>query len=414
VFRTYPPSPNIMNVSSQEDSQNGSCSDDKNSSSPGASLSLSLSSLPSLPSLSSSRMDKSQSQSKPKSDIKEDEIRHCLNNVEAVNLWELRHLALSEGGLKSIALRRQAWPKLLAVHQVLWNAQQPQQKQKQPQQPPQQQAPSLYLYHPTPKDIKAVRKLVKGAISWNIPNDAAPNHHPPPPPPPSSSTMTVDGDTGKAINTDSGDKKTPLSPRRVVSFHLPKDDHANEDDGDDGNNTPLPSSCSKQERTVVRKVLTHLKRIHPDYVQFAGLQNLVALLLVVLESPSMTSIVVQQLVDYHWRLLPILKKHTSTYLPLLKVWDPVLHHHLTTTLGVGIGIGIQESTPLLRISASWIPGWFTQDISNVSVLLRLWDVFLVSHPTFVMYVHKCVHKCIHTCIHTGTVQMFIDALFDLI
>jgi hypothetical protein len=103
---------------------------------------------------------------------------------------------------------------------------------------------------------------------------------------------------------------------------------------------------------------------------------------------------VQQLADYYRRLLPILKKHTSTFLPLLKVWDPVLCHHLTRTLEMGIGI--QESTPLLRILASWIPGWFTQDISNVSVLLRLWDVFLVSRPTCVMYVHKCMHKCMHT------------------
>jgi hypothetical protein len=72
-----------------------------------------------------------------------------------------------------LALRRQAWPKLLAVHQVLWNAQQPQQKQPQPQAQQQQEAPTLYLYHPTSKDIKAVRKLVKGTISWNITNGGA-------------------------------------------------------------------------------------------------------------------------------------------------------------------------------------------------------------------------------------------------
>jgi hypothetical protein len=63
--------------------------------------------------------------------------------------------------------------------------------------------------------------------------------------------MTVDDDTGKANNIDIGDKKTPLSPRRVVSFDLPNDDHANEDNY--GNTNPLPPLVASKDAQLLER-----------------------------------------------------------------------------------------------------------------------------------------------------------------
>lgn len=47
---------------------------------------------------------------------KQDEIRRCLqgNSEEQVDLWNLRQLALSRGGLAG-GMRKCAWPKLMGI-----------------------------------------------------------------------------------------------------------------------------------------------------------------------------------------------------------------------------------------------------------------------------------------------------------
>eukprot|EP00814_Leptocylindrus_danicus_P005225 CAMPEP_0116036590 /NCGR_PEP_ID=MMETSP0321-20121206/21333_1 /TAXON_ID=163516 /ORGANISM="Leptocylindrus danicus var. danicus, Strain B650" /LENGTH=87 /DNA_ID=CAMNT_0003514201 /DNA_START=30 /DNA_END=290 /DNA_ORIENTATION=+ len=58
------------------------------------------------------------------------EIELTLNEWD-VDIWRLRELALSEGGLMNQELRRKAWPKLLGIsgediaqHREKWRAQQ--------------------------------------------------------------------------------------------------------------------------------------------------------------------------------------------------------------------------------------------------------------------------------------------------
>ena len=51
---------------------------------------------------------------------KQHEIRCCLDGIEEeVDLWKLRDLALSRGGLIHAQIRKQAWPKLVAAHEQI-------------------------------------------------------------------------------------------------------------------------------------------------------------------------------------------------------------------------------------------------------------------------------------------------------
>lgn len=47
------------------------------------------------------------------------EIRSCLDGEDQVNLWHLRELALTRGGLLSSQLRKRAWPKLAGSHELI-------------------------------------------------------------------------------------------------------------------------------------------------------------------------------------------------------------------------------------------------------------------------------------------------------
>jgi hypothetical protein len=272
---------------------------------------------------------------------KEDQIRHCLhpssplrdadtnnNAPTTIDLWELRHLALTRGGLLSKKWRQRAWPKLVGAYQGLYMTTSVHQT----------------LHHPTKEDIQDIKQLV-------------------------NTTQRVWKAT---TNTD--DKDEDISPRhrasRRVSFELP---------GEEEEELPPTAETTsafstKEERQVLRKVLIHLKRMHPEVsLEDSGLPARIAVLLANLNhAPSHTSLVLQQLVRYHWNQPN--DRQFTVFQYLLQVWDPLLSHHLTATIQ-------DDNTELYFTSSSWITNWFAKDIPNLGILSRLWDAFLVSHPS---------------------------------
>jgi hypothetical protein len=319
-------------------------------------------------------------------ETKEEWIGDCLSSPENINLWELRQLAISQGGLLSVKWRQRAWPKFVAAHESIWRAQKQQQQQQLDKSDNDNE-----LYHPTLEDIKEIRRLVKQTV-WSLrPNTNTSSSRSQKEPPSGSinqpsqepqkdandkdesnkENQSYESNNKNADNDNDNPSKSDGLLRRV-SFQVPEDATTA---------CTTTTSTNKEERQMLRKVLIHLKRTNPSYSQFPGIQNLIAVLFIVLQqSASTTSLVVQQLITHHW-VPPKGDTPSSTddfYMRVLQRCDPVLYQFWGSEYGV-------SSTPY-PIRSSWIPCWFSQDIFQLNVLLRIWDVFLVSHPQLPMYV----------------------------
>ncbi len=274
-------------------------------------------------------------------DSKEVDIQCCLTGAsdhQSVDLIQLRELASSSGGLKTIALRRQAWPKLLASHQVLLEG-------------PRVSRP------PTSPDLRAIQRLVQ-RTKWS-------KHQI------TKSPKTFDELLGLMLQSEISPMRTPSITEpdsftnriRRVSFDLDLDD------SEEPSHRQL-LQLAKEERKVLRKLLIHIHRCHPDTPLYDGMQNLLAVLWIVLETPSLTSITSLQLIQFHWRPQP-----SDFFMRLLSLWDPILYQHFHF-LGY-------DQTPSC-IADSWIPHWFSNDLNDLEVLLRIWDLLIVSPPTTIM------------------------------
>lgn len=303
-------------------------------------------------------------------DSKELEIHRCLtaNGIDSsgqhpqVDLIHLRKLAESPGGLKTLALRRLAWPKLVAAHQVLWEG--------PPVAPTQQQQPaavnsreihrlvqrtkwSKYQITKSPKTFDELLGLVLKTDVLRLPTPRQ---------------SFADLSEGASDSVNNANTTTTVTNRiRRVSFDL----DIPLDDVEELSHRQL-IQMAKDERQVLRKLLSHIYRCHPDAPLYDGLQNLIAVLWIVIESPSLTSITSLQLIQYQWK-----PQSPTLFMKLLAVWDPDLHEHFC----------IQEPShaPPHCIANSWIPHWFSNDLKDLDVLLRIWDVLLIHPPTTIVY-----------------------------
>jgi hypothetical protein len=187
------------------------------------------------------------------------------------------------------------------------------------------------------------------------------------------------------------------------------------------------SKATRQEQQVLTNVLLNLLRQPPRYFPYVGIQSVTAVLLLQLESPSLASLVLQQLASYSLRDYCICAGRTTTttttttipitgtvmeqeqdndddtpttcnqsqtnkdthdddddndhdqdeFMQLLQRVDCKLWRHLTDN-------GISKTPDC--IATSWIPCWFAQDIPHLDIIGRLWDVFMVSQPSCCLYV----------------------------
>mmetsp|Transcript_36995 Transcript_36995/g.81028 ORF Transcript_36995/g.81028 Transcript_36995/m.81028 type:complete len:903 (-) Transcript_36995:1020-3728(-) len=179
--------------------------------------------------------------------------------------------------------------------------------------------------------------------------------------------------------------------------------------------TPKMSVRTKQEQDILLNILTTVLRTPPSNASgedgscateageggerlhyTSGLHSLASLLLINLESPSLTSLTMQRLSTHHLRdvMRSTLTELSATvriaFLPLLERVDPHLHSHL-------VDGGITSDVPF---ATGWIVSWFAHEggtgtgndtggrngLLNLDVASRLVDVFLCSHPLMPVYV----------------------------
>jgi hypothetical protein len=393
-------------------------------------------------------------------DSKEWEIQSCLhgsssssrntstntstntNNASSsvsVDLTHLRHLALSPGGLKTVALRRQAWPKLVAAHQVLYSYQHdhhpataaageaataatsageaataavesPTNDRRTRRTIQRLAARAKWSKHQITQSPKTFHELLGLVLSTEEAASIVPPFTPENAPYQGILTTPSSSSLPRHTPTTTSTTTTNRILRRV-SFDVSLDDihHAGEDkEAAAAARREQLQQLRRDERQVLCKLLEHLHRCcccghdhdhdqYSSYILQDGIQNRLAVLWIVLESPSVTSITSLQLVQYPWRMKRIRQElqdgcdasddeddddDDDLFLQLLLVWDPTLYHHLRT-LGY-------HATPTC-IQTSWVPHWLSQDLKDLGLLLRIWDVlFAVPAPTTIMYVHDSI------------------------
>lgn len=284
-------------------------------------------------------------------DSKECIIQNCLNGSDTglVDLTVLRQAACSPCGLCSMALRRQAWPKLVAAHHVLF-------RDDLVIPPPLHGSCSTATdsSHFTTKQLWNLVQLVRWSkhspfarVESSLSLDLSMAS-------PSSLSLSP------APHTPQKHQHHKKKSRRIRTVSFEQDILANE------------------EQYTLLQLLKHLQRCYPDLKIHQATADLLAVLWRVLELPSLTSITSLQLFQNHWQPLP--DSAVSFFPDLLEGMDSELYHHFQK---VG---GANNARTTHCIQESWIPYWMSRDVEHFHLLARLWDVLLSSHPRAIMYV----------------------------
>ena len=374
------------------------------------------------PTMFPSNHQQTQTQTQSSIEAKEDDIYACLMGrtttktttttttttkpTEWINLWALRELALTRYGFVSWYMRKQAWPKLLRIHELLLLLDTNHHHHH-------------HHHHPIGIDchhFQQIQQWVQEQLFWKI-QDHLQYHH-----------------VRKHRTNSTTQQRRQRQRQRQVSFSLEPDTMFSLQyqqqqqtiiDGDDTASststrnttrtmmtmtTMTQSNCpvkpNKYEQHVLFNILLNWLRQDSSHIPFKGIQNVTAVLLIQTESPSITSLLLDQWTKYYYNVVVVphstfmdnsstvmddphphhphhCHPHTnqrhpsSLFLPLLQQVDPTLYQHWRIH-------GI-HTTPSC-IQDSWIPLWFTQDILRLDIITRLWDVLLVSHPLASMYV----------------------------
>ena len=300
---------------------------------------------------------------------KEQEIASCLNgnfSNDQVDLWKLRQLALSPGGLGST--RKRTWPKLLGADQLLLLKQSNNAKGLKGD-----------SREPSPAEIQQVQKLVRKS-HWNIQEHLR------------VSKLKKKQQRLDELMMQKKTSQTAAGADRQVSFALPSTIQVSADDATVGSmDTSILSiqstatsatitKLSKQEQQILSNVLVTLLRqsktsssSSSSFQPYHGIQSVAAVLLMQLESASLSSLALQQMTSYQLQSFCVGKSDDfgAEYMSLLKLADPSLYRHLQDS-------EIRETPRCIR--DSWLPSWFSQEVASLDVAARLWDVMIVSHP----------------------------------
>jgi hypothetical protein len=361
----------------------------------------------------------------------------CSNNE--VNLWQLRELALLPGGLMCPQLRKRAWPTLLGfqskilsnsiieagvtpmlmtaclshqdlrameqdISRTVWNVQDHLMASKRQQKQLEEQ---MQLFIKQQRE----RRRVSFALLATVVHD---DDHVVVSPTSLGSDPISDfeeedspreSDPQFKFASQYFDMKNKAADTSVVGDDKQiQDDDSSSDITSDDNTSILTHDTNftlssrvvrwrqttEQELKVLFNVISSLLRTRPErsdyfeddrYHYSPGLQDVTAVLIINLESPSIASLVLQQLAVTHFRdtMRPdrtVLDMAVDmTFMPLLDMVDPTLHQHLAEQAGL----------TLPPIARTWISSWFTQDVTDIRVASRIMDILLVSHPLAVVY-----------------------------
>lgn len=334
---------------------------------------------------------------------KENEILDCLQGTnDVVDLWKLRELALSKGGLLTPNLRKRAWLKLTACHEqvlsskpyqplvdpsrfdmeglrhdvskTIWNVEEhlvASKKEQKEQDAKQQQ----YL--------ELQKQRGQKRVSWAPMASPVPGTRSDPPKTIATSPATDDGDE------TNNDESSNLSCDDMEAFSPGHSVLTQETNFTLSSRVVRWRKASIQEQKILFNVITAVLRTEAApsphfeddrYHYFSGLQDITALLIINLESPSLTTMVLNRLAEGHLRdsmrsdRLIVETAIAHMFMPLLELVDSGLYDHLHAA-------GIV----LPAFARRWITCWFSQDVPNVQTASRIMDVLMASHPLMPMY-----------------------------
>ena len=295
------------------------------------------------------------------------EIRACLDGDDLVDLWHLRELALTRGGLVSCLVRKRAWPKLTGAHrQVLLHASGG------------DTVSSAQMLEVTKQDMDLLHADLTSHAVWNIQEQVWVNRE-------EERVRKVSFVPGlAAVSPALSSGGNP--PSSITTNAI--DDHDEEQTSTIVSTNPSITSTrtSPQEQRAIRNTLVSVLRTRPPmndnsttctrrYHYYPGLHDLTALLLINLESPSLASLILTKLASHSLRDALSRDLHQAipmVFVPLLKKVDP----RLSRKLPEGTSAVVQQ----------WVQSWFASHATHVRAASRLADVFLVSHATMPMYV----------------------------
>lgn len=316
-----------------------------------------------------------------------------IEEVRAIDLWHLRQLALSRGGLINSNLRKQAWLKLVDSNEkiLLTSSTVPLNNTHLAV----EVVPSATFNFTTLSDreINLIKHDIENCI-WNIEAEIKRSF---------SNKDSFKKDLRQSVEDDtslisfesaSGHLYMPATKpaSRASSAILPQCDNSIATVGGSPVLKPGPIYVRRkgEERSLLLNIITSILRTSPDELKligmerlfyFPGMQNILAPILITLQSPSLTSLTFKQLSQYHLKDAmsqtydDIEATIRSILLPLLEHFDKPLYDLLFQC----------EMNDPCSFALRWVLSWFASDISDYDIISRLFDAFLVSHYTFPIY-----------------------------
>lgn len=284
-----------------------------------------------------------------KCEDKAQEIRECLQlHSEScggtVDLWELRQLAISPGGLLSPALRQVAWPLLagLSTSNLEDNS-------------------DDEIYEPLDETVaESVQKDIEASV-WNL------------------DELVRQSQTGKEgfwyspllhANNTADKAKGDAPPGLVLSSPCSSSETSQDESRSTGCSIPEKtksiSTPTPQDQIILKKMLTQVFQGQSEY-PVAGLADLASLLVINLESTEVASLLLSRL---------------TTYLLKAAFGGATLE-----SMQTAMQLLLKEFQPQMAVnSTEKALAWFSSVFHpNPQASSRLIDAFLVSHPLFPLY-----------------------------
>ena len=385
---------------------------------------------------------------------KADDILSCLGGVQAtavtrksrqdisskeeqervVDLWCLRQQALTRGGLLNASIRKQAWLKLVDANEDVLMSPSTQEVIQIERKP---NGNAINFAKLSDEEIKMIKLDIKKCI-WDIKAEMKRSRHSKNYTNPSTVSGSVSKDENASLASlesvsgqiDAEDQHS-LAPETVATF-------TSCDESFNSNTIEKPhlilspkagivsqsfARHRKEQQLLLLNIITSVLRTSEEELRelgmerifyFPGMHNVAAPILITLQSPSLTSLVLKRLAQYHLKdsmvstFVDIQATIRAMFMPLLQHVDEPLHDLLIKS----------GATDPCMFSLRWILCWFANDVPDYDIVARLFDAFLVSHYSFPIYVAVAMltnatnRKLIERSAHDSD-KTLIDAITDL-
>jgi len=274
------------------------------------------------------------------SNTKAEAVIQCLSDKE-VDLWRLRELALTEGGLLNNVIRRKAWPKLMGIDRFT-----------DPNILDSQGAVSEKFVPdgsgtPNEAEMDQVQRDVT-RCTWHLLTQQQ---------------RRIWKNDGMKRTGSFEDDDTPQSPSRRAK-------------------QKVAILLKKKQRRLGHLINMILQDAKGSLKYYQGYHDVSSVFLSVLgvDGLGITKAVLFKLSNSHFRdqmnetFFELTCALRLTIFPLLQRFDRPLHDYLV------------EAALEPFFALSWILTWFSHDLKDTSTATRLFDAFLVSHPILPIYV----------------------------